>query len=100
MIMFNQKDKLSAIIENFTQNPSISKKLQQALKDDHHPLTTQRAEKMGAWLKDPRVVLKWQKFLVPHMQLALLKRLRAYPTEWTDRPAIEKELAARGEKVL
>lgn len=100
MVMFNQKEKLAATIENFAQNPSISKKLQQAIEDDRHPLTLQRAKRMEAWLKDPRVILKWQKFLVPHMQMALLKRLQAYPTEWTDRPAVEKELAARSEKVL
>ena len=100
MIMLNQKERLSGAIENFAQNPSISKKLEQTLKDDRQPLTVQRAEKMEAWIKDPRFVLKWQKFLVPHMQMALLKRLQTYPTDWTDRPAIEKELAARREKVL
>jgi hypothetical protein len=100
MIMLNQKERLSGAIENFAQNPLISKKLQQVLKDDRHPLTVQRAEKMDAWLRDPRMILKWQKFLVPHMQMALLKRLQAYPTEWTDRPAVEKELAVRGKKTL
>ena len=100
MIMLNQKERLSGAIENFAQNPSLSEKLQQALRDDRHALTVRRAEKMGAWLKDPRVVLKWQKFLVPHMQMALLKRLQTYPTDWTDRPAIEKELTARSKKVL
>jgi hypothetical protein len=100
MIMFKQKEKLFATIEHFSQNPSISKKLQQALEDDRHPLTTQRTEKLETWLKDSRFVLKWQKFLVPHMQLSLLKRLQAYPTEWTDLPLVEKELAARDEKVL
>jgi hypothetical protein len=60
----------------------------------------QRAKKILAWLKNPRVVLRWQKFLVPHMQTVLLKRLQQHPTEWTDLPRVEKELAARGKKVL
>jgi len=100
MIMLNQTKRLSENAENFARNPSISKTLKQSLPDDRHTLTVQRAKKILAWLKNPRVVLRWQKFLVPHMQTALLKKLQANPTEWTDRPVVEKELAARGKKVL
>ena len=100
MIMLGQKKRLSDAVENFTGNPSISKNLQQALKDDHHPLTVQRTAKMADWLNNPGIVLKWQKFLVPHMQTALLEKLHANPTEWTDRPGVDKELTARGKKVL
>jgi len=98
MIMLKQTEKLSANAENFAQNPLISETLRQILKDDRHPLSVQRAKRISAWLKDPRIVLKWQKFLVPHMQTALLKRLQQYPTAWTDLPVVEKELALRAQK--
>ena len=98
MIMLKQTEKLSANAENFAQNPLISETLRQVLKDDRHPLTVQRAKRICAWLKDPRIVLKWQKFLVPHMQTALLKKLQQYPTAWTDLPIVEKELALRAQK--
>ena len=98
MIVLKQTEKLSANAENFVRNPLISETLRQVLKDDRHPLTVQRAKRISAWLKDPRIVLKWQKFLVPHMQTALLKRLQQYPTAWTDLPIVEKELALRTQK--
>jgi hypothetical protein len=98
MIMLNQKKTLSANAENFAKNPSLSIELMQVLKDDRHPLTSQRAQKILAWLKDPRLVRKWQKFLVPHMQSILLEKLQKNPTTWTDLPLVEKELSQRAKK--
>jgi hypothetical protein len=95
MIMLNQTKTLSANADNFAKNPSISIALMQALKDDRHPLTSQRAQRILAWLEDPRLVRKWQKFLVPHMQTILLEKLKQHPTTWTDLPLVEKELAQR-----
>jgi len=100
MVMLAQTKRLSANAENFARNPPISKTLKQTLQDDRHPLTVQRAKKILAWLRDRRVVLKWQKFLVPHMQTVLLKRLQQHPTEWTDLALVEKELALRDKKLL
>ncbi len=100
MVMLAQTKRLSANAENFARNPSISKTLKQTLQDDRHLLTGQRAKKILAWLKDRRVVLKWQKFLVPHMQTVLLKRLQQHPTEWADLPRVEKELELRDKKLL
>lgn len=98
MIMLNQTKILSANAENFAKNSSISIALMQALKDERHPLTSQRAQKILAWLKDPRLVRKWQKFLVPHMQTVLLEKLQQNPTTWTDLPLVQKELARRTQK--
>jgi hypothetical protein len=98
MIMLNQTETLSANAENFARNPSLSKALIKTLKDDRHPLTVQRAKKILAWLKDSQLVHRWQQFLVPHMQTILLKRLQKHPTEWTDLPLVEKELAVRTKK--
>jgi hypothetical protein len=98
MIMLNQTKTLSANAENFAQNPSISMALIQVLKDDRHPLTSQRARKILDWLKDPQLVRKWQNFLVPHMQTILLEKLQQHPTTWTDLPLVEKELAQRSQK--
>ena len=100
MIMLGQKKRLAGAVENFADNSSILKNLQRALKDDHHPLTDQRAAKLAGWLNSTGLVLKWQKFLVPHMQTALLKKMQTNPTEWTDGPRVEKELTARGKNVL
>jgi hypothetical protein len=46
------------------------------------------------------MTLSWEdpRFLVPHMQTALLKKLQQYPTAWTDLPIVEKELALRAQK--
>ena len=47
------------------------------------------------------MTLSWEdpRFLVPHMQTALLKKLQQYPTAWTDLPIVEKELALRAQKI-
>ena len=99
MIMLNKTESLLATAENFAQNPSISEALMKVLRNDHHPLTVQRARKILAWLKDSQFVLEWQKFLVPHMQTILLKKLQEHPTPWTDLPLVEKELAVRLKKL-
>jgi hypothetical protein len=100
MIMLGQKKRLTGAVENFADNSSVSDNLRQALEDDHHILTVRRTAKMASRLDNPGFVLKWQGFLLPHMQTALLKKLHASPTEWTDRPGVEKELSRREKKVL
>jgi hypothetical protein len=98
MIMVNQKNRVIATAEYFVKNPSASETLQKLFGDDRHPLSVQRAQNVLSWVKDPQLVRKWQKVLVPHMQTALLKRLRQQPTPWTDLPLVERELAERGSK--
>jgi len=95
MIMLKQKEKLSAHVEDFLQNPSVPKRLMETLKDPRHPLTVPRAKKITGLLRDPHLVRKWQKFLVPRMQTNLLRRLQQHPTEWTELPLVDRELAKR-----
>lgn len=95
MIMLNQTETLSTHAEYFARNLHLAQKLAAALKDDRHPVTSQRAEKILVWVKNPEFVQRWQPFLVPHMQTLLLERLQQKPTPWTDLPLVEKELRLR-----
>lgn len=98
MIMLKQKKALTVYVENFVQDYRLSNNLAKALKDDRHPLTMQRAAKILAWLKEPGFVHRWQPFLIPHMQTAILQKLQQHPTVWTDLPLVKKELSFRTRK--
>lgn len=89
------KERAVALSEYFINNPSTPKAIMKLLRDDRHPLSVQRAQKVLRWLKDSQLVLKWQKILVPHMQTPLLKKLRQHPTSWIDLPLVDRELATR-----
>jgi hypothetical protein len=95
MVMIKKKEQAMATAEYFINNPSVSEAIMKLFRDDRHPLSVQRSRNILRWLKDPQFARRWQRVLVPHMQTALLKRLRQQPTAWADRPLVEKELAAR-----
>ena len=95
MLMLKQNERAYAIAEYFVKNPSQSEELAKLLDDNRHPLSPQRCQNILRWLDDPQFVRKWQKFLVPHMQTVLLKRLLLKPTPWTDLELVEQELQAR-----
>jgi hypothetical protein len=98
MVMLNQKNRAIAIAEYFVKNPSASETLQRLFGDERHPLSVQRAKNVLSWARDPQRARRWQKFLVPHMQTSLLKRLKQKPTPWTDPSLVEKELLERTSK--
>ena len=95
MLMLKQNQRISGIAEYFVKNPSESEELADLLNDNRHPPSPQRCQTILHWLDDPQLVRKWQKFLVPHMQTVLLKRLLLKPTPWTDLDLVEGELQAR-----
>ena len=95
MVMVNQEQRVSAISKNFVKNPSVPKALMKKLRDHGHPLSAKQARKILGWLRNPELVRKWQKVLVPHMQTTLLERLYKSPTKWTDISLVKKELALR-----
>ena len=95
MLMLKQNERAYGIAEYFVRNPSESETLAKLLDDDRHPPSPERCQKILRWLDDPQLVRKWQKFLVPHMQTVLLKRLLLKPTPWTDIELVERELQAR-----
>lgn len=95
MVMLNQTKRLMSAAEHFARKPSDATALMKLLRDDRHPLSSKRGRKILRWLKNPQQVLKWQPFLVPHMQTNLLRKLQQNPTEWTDLKLVEKELAQR-----
>jgi len=98
MVMLNQKERVMTIAEYFVKNPSASETLLNLFSDDRHPLSVPRAHNILNWVRDPQLVHKWQKVLVPHMQTTLLKRLQQRPTPWTDLPLVEKELFGRNSR--
>ncbi len=98
MIMVNQGKRAGDISRYLINHPYESKLLRKRLHDLRHPLSVETSRKIIDWLKTPKLVQKWQKVLVPHMQTRLLKKLYQHPTDWTDLPAIKKELAVRRKK--
>ena len=97
MVMTNQEERALAMAKYFLKNPSISEWLLKLFRDDRHPLSVQRSRNIIRWLRDPQFALKWQAFLVPHMQTAILKKLQEQPTSWTDLSLVKKELAERSQ---
>ena len=95
MVMVNQEQRVRAISENFVNNPSVPKALRKKLRDHGHPLSAKQAKKILGWLRNPELVRRWQKVVVPHMQTNLLDRLYKNPTHWTDLPLVKEELVRR-----
>jgi hypothetical protein len=95
MVMLGQKDRASRVSQYVIKNPSSLQPLMEALGDERHPLSAERAARILKWTGDMETVRKWQKTLVPHMQTALLKGLKQKPTSWADLRLVEEELAKR-----
>jgi hypothetical protein len=98
MVMVNQESRAKGAATYFVENPTSAVVLKKLFQEGRHPLTVKRARNVVQWLRDPKLVLNWQKTLVPHMQTRLLKKLKERPTPWTDPALIEKELAKREKK--
>jgi hypothetical protein len=100
MLMLNQKSRVLGAADFSAKNPSTFNTMTKLFQDDRHPLSAQRAKNVLKWTKDSDLLKKWQAFLVPHMQTALLKKLKQKPTSWTDLSLVEKELASRDKKAI
>jgi len=100
MLMLNQKSRALGAADFAVKNPSAFNTMTKLFQDDRHPLSARRGRCVLSWAKDSDLPKKWQSFLVPHMQTALLKKLKQKPTSWTDLSLVEKELAAREKKAI
>jgi hypothetical protein len=100
MVMLNQKARARGAAAYMIKNPAASHALKKLFPDENHPLSSRRAKHVLIWVRDPKLPLKWQHVLVPHMQTQLLKKLKAQPTPWTDLSLVEEELAERGKKAI
>ena len=100
MLMLNQKSRVLGAADFAVKYPSAFNTMMKLFQDQRHPLSAQRAKNVLKWAKDSDLLKKWQAFLVPHMQTALLKKLKQKPTSWTDLSLVEKELAARDKKAI
>lgn len=99
MVMFNQEERVIDIGEYLVKNPSICESMEKIFQDERHPLSFDRAQNLLNLMRDPNnLALKWQNFLVPHMQTILLRILKIKPTPWTNLPLVEKELLKRSSK--
>ncbi len=94
-VMLGQQDRLSALTEYFLSNPTSNELLAKELKGDRHPLSLDRARSMVRLAKDAGRLKRWQLIFVPHMQTALLERIRKNPPAWADLVLVKKELALR-----
>jgi hypothetical protein len=95
MVMLGQKERASRVCRFVIENPASLQPLKEGFGDERHPPSAERAGRILKWTGDMETVRKWQKTLVPHMQTALLKRLKQKPTSWADIPLVEEELARR-----
>jgi hypothetical protein len=100
MMMLNQKSRALGAADFSVKNPSAFNTMTKLFQDDRHPLSPKRGRNILNWAKDSDLPKKWQAFLVPHMQTALLKKLKQKPTSWTDLSLVEKELASRDKKAI
>jgi hypothetical protein len=100
MVMVKHEKRAEGAARYFKENPPKTVMLKKLFQDERHPLTVKRARSVLRRLKDHNLVRSWQKTLVPHMQTALLKKLRLQPTPWTDLSLIEEELAQRDKKTI
>jgi len=100
MLMLNQKSRVLGAADYAVKSPSTFNTMTKLFQDDRHPLSATRGCNVLNWAKDSALPKKWQPFLVPHMQTALLKRLKQKPTSWTDLSLVEKELASRDKKAI
>jgi hypothetical protein len=100
MLMLNLKSRVLGAADYAVKNPSAFSAMTKLFQDERHPLSAQRAKSVLKWAKDSDFLKRWQAFLVPHMQTALLKRLKQKPTAWTDLSLVEKELASRDKKAI
>jgi hypothetical protein len=100
MIMVKQQERAIGAADYVIKNPVTTRTMEKLFPDDNHPLTVKRAKNVLIWAKDPNLPAKWQAVLVPHMQTALLKKLKEQPTPWTDLSLVEKELANREKKAI
>lgn len=95
LIMLKQKDRLSASTEYFISNPSAQELMTKTLQSDRHPLSIQRARNIVDWMNDPTRIIKWQRFLIPHMQTSTLQTLQKDVRSTFFRKAIDRELTLR-----
>jgi hypothetical protein len=100
MLMLNQKSRALGAADFAVKSSSTFNAITKLFQDDRHPLSAKRGRNVLNWAKDSALPKKWQSFLVPHMQTALLKKLKQKPTSWTDLSLVEKELAARDKKAI
>jgi len=100
MLMLNQKSRVLGAADFAVKNPSTFNTMTKLFQDERHPLSATRGRSVLNWAKDSTLPKKWQSFLVPHMQTALLKRLKQKPTAWTDLALVDKELAGRDKKAI
>ena len=100
MVMLNQKGRALGAADFSVKNPSAFNTIIKLFQEDRHPLSSKRGRSILNWAKDSDLPKKWQAFLVPHMQTALLKGLKERPTSWTELSLVEKELASRDKKAI
>lgn len=95
MIMFGQEDRLPTVASYFDSLPNGGSAAPISARDARHLAPPQRSRNLRTWLADPELPRRWQIWLVPHMQTALLRQLERNPRPWTVAEAIKAELAAR-----
>jgi hypothetical protein len=78
-----------------TANAPVFERIAAGFGGDSHSLSGDRARHLREASRDPDLMRRWQRILVPHMQTRVLQELRHTPTRWADTALVERELAQR-----
>ncbi len=96
MVMLGKRRQLTTVGRMFNDRALAREAVGRAVEGDgRHPLSEQRARRILRWQDTDAPVRQWQSLFVPHMQTALLERLRDHPTAWSDPELVRRELEAR-----
>ncbi len=99
MVMLGQRRQLSSVGAMFLDRALAREAVGRAIEGNgRHPLSLQRARRILRWQNDETPVRQWQSLFVPHMQTAILERLRDHPTAWSDPVLVRRELERRTAK--
>jgi hypothetical protein len=95
MVMLGHGERVRAMAEVFRADPSLLDALAKTFRDERHSLSESRVQTILSRVDDPSLVRRWQTVFVPHMQTAVLERLKREPTTWSDLALVDRELEAR-----
>jgi hypothetical protein len=95
LLMFNQRSAVETQADFFASVPPEPEIRRQIAHDVHHPISVQRARNLRRWLSEPKLIKKWQSFLIPHMQTDFLTLIEKKNPSWMASDLVDQELAIR-----
>ena len=98
--LLGQSDELSGLMEQLGAGTQTGDLLAGKFKGRLHTLSREQAVNILRRAKDNQRLMEWQKIFVPHMQTAMLERIKRNSPVWADAARVKKELALRKQTVF